>query len=819
MQKRTGERADDSALFYVYTEERGEVPMNEIFRLAGTIAISNGEANEKIDETTRKASSASDKMGKFFSGVGKIALNVAKVAGTAAVAAVGAVATGVTAMTKEAVENYAEYEQLVGGVETLFKDSADKVMEYANNAYKTAGMSANTYMETVTGFSASLLQSLDGDTAAATETANQAITDMSDNANKMGTDIGMIMNAYQGFAKQNYTMLDNLKLGYGGTKEEMERLLEAAEKIQAEQGNMVNYSIDSYADIINAIHDVQTEMGITGTTAKEASSTIQGSIGQMKGAWQNFMTGMADPNQDFDVLLNNLVDSVVTVADNLVPRIKATLPRIVQGISQVASNLAGHIPGIALTLLPAILSAGRALIGQLSKTFPELLKQLFPDIEGELFDGITSIFSKLPSVFNSFLSIGQSVIPLFLQLVQTVLPLALSYSEALFPVFMQIFSTALPIAFEILQRLLPPLFQIVSVCPQIAEMLIPILDLISPILDLMMPLLDLVIALLEPVMSLLNVALPLVISLADMLLSVLLPILQQLCTFLETYVIPLIQFLLDYVIVPCLNNAMEMITYVVGMIVNIIQGALDVIIGIVEFFVALFTGDWQGMSDAVVKIASGLGELVLGLIKSACFMLVAVLKSFGVDTEALLGKLWTWVKSGFEKAKNLATNIFTTIFTTIKDRINKAVNFVKTGIDKLKGFFNFEWSLPKLKMPHFKIEGEFSLNPPSVPSLGVDWYAKGAVLNDPTAFGMNGNKVMVGGEAGPEAIAPISTLQKYVSDSVASQNAELIEVLYKILAAILAMDGNMGENMREALAGTSLDVDRREFARLVKAVN
>src|SRR5574344_992703 len=229
--------------------------------------------------------------------------------GAAAVAAAG---TAMVAIGKQAIEQYAEYEQLVGGVETLFKQSSDTVMGYAENAYKTAGLSANEYMSTVTSFSASLLQSLNNDTAKSAEVADMAITDMSDNANKMGTDMSMIQSAYQGFAKQNYTMLDNLKLGYGGTKTEMERLLADASKLSG-----VEYNIDNLNDVYEAIHVVQTELGVTGTTAKEASTTIQGSVNSMKSAWTNLVTGIADDNADFDALITNFVDSIMTMADNI----------------------------------------------------------------------------------------------------------------------------------------------------------------------------------------------------------------------------------------------------------------------------------------------------------------------------------------------------------------------------------------------------------------------------------------------------------------------------------------------------------------------
>lgn len=249
-------------------------------------------------------------------------------------AAVGAAATGIAVLTKNALNNYAEYEQLVGGVDTLFKDSSAKVQEYAANAYKTAGLSANEYMDTVTSFSASLLQSLGGDTEAAADMANVAITDMSDNANKMGTDMVSIQNAYQGFAKQNYTMLDNLKLGYGGTKEEMQRLIDDANALNAAQGKYTNYSIESYADIVSAIHDVQVEMGIYGTTADEASTTIQGSVSSMKAAWSNLLTGIADDNANFKTLTEQFVDSLVTVGENIIPRINI----IIQGLTQLITE-------------------------------------------------------------------------------------------------------------------------------------------------------------------------------------------------------------------------------------------------------------------------------------------------------------------------------------------------------------------------------------------------------------------------------------------------------------------------------------------------
>lgn len=272
---------------------------------------------------------------------------------------------------KQSIMGFAEQEQLIGGVDTLFKESSAQVQQYANDAYKTAGLSANQYMETVTSFSASLLQSLGGDTAAAAQKADQAITDMSDNANKMGTDMTSIQNAYQGFAKANYTMLDNLKLGYGGTKEEMQRLLADAEKISG-----VKYDLSSYADIVDAIHVVQTEMGITGTTAKEAATTIQGSANAMKSAWSNLITGMSNENLDLDKLVQNVIDSINTFADNLIPRLQIMLPRFVQGLTQLISGMIPYVAPALELLLPPLIEGVGGLVSGIVQALPAAVEAI-----------------------------------------------------------------------------------------------------------------------------------------------------------------------------------------------------------------------------------------------------------------------------------------------------------------------------------------------------------------------------------------------------------------------------------------------------------
>ena len=328
------------------------------------------------DQASDKISNLSSKLGNGL----KTAANI----GTAAVAAAG---TAVVATGKQAIEQYAEYEQLVGGVETLFKQSADTVMWYAENAYKTAGMSANEYMNTVTSFSASLLQSLDGDTAAAAEKANMAITDMSDNANKMGTSMEMIQNAYQGFAKQNYTMLDNLKLGYGGTKEEMQRLLDKANELNAQQGKATDYQIESYADIVEAIHVVQTEMGITGTTMKEAGDTIEGSIGAVKSSWENWITALGDSNADLGKKTDELISSAETAFDNLIP----VAERVLKSIGNVAEtkgpDIISKLAEGLISSAPDILAAGGKLALALAEGILKGIVGLGKKIVNSIFGG------------------------------------------------------------------------------------------------------------------------------------------------------------------------------------------------------------------------------------------------------------------------------------------------------------------------------------------------------------------------------------------------------------------------------------------------
>lgn len=384
----------------------------------------------------------------------------------ASAAAVGAASAGVAALGTACINAYADYEQLVGGVETLFKDSADTIQTYADNAYKTAGLSANEYMETVTSFSASLLQSLDGDTEKAAAAADLAITDMADNANKMGTAMESIQYAYQGFAKQNYTMLDNLKLGYGGTKEEMQRLLADAEKLSG-----VKYDLSSYADIVEAIHVIQTEMGITGTTAKEASTTIQGSVASMKAAWANLMVGMADDTQNFDMLLSNFIESIGTVADNLLPRIGVVIEGMGKLVAGLAPEIASALPTLTNELLPNLVELGVQSISALVQGIQENGDSLAAgalSIVGTLAEGIAEL---LPMVADTAASLAVSLADGLTESLPNIIPVAIETISTLVENLTEnaniIIDAGIQIILALGEGLIAALPQLIETVPQI----------------------------------------------------------------------------------------------------------------------------------------------------------------------------------------------------------------------------------------------------------------------------------------------------------------------------------------------------------------
>lgn len=380
---------------------------------AGKKAIERGNKELEADAANTGGSIAS-KFSGAFSAIGK-----------AAAVGLAAATAATVAMVTSSVKSFAEYEQLVGGVDTLFKESNKQVMEYANNAFKTAGLSANEYMSTITGFSASLLQGLGGDTKKAAEIGNLAVTDMADNANKMGTSMDLIQNAYQGFAKDNFTMLDNLKLGYGGTASEMARLVNNSGvmggSFKATAENVKDIPFDK---LIEAIHKTQDELGITGTTAKEASETISGSFMATKASWTNLIAGMADPKANIDTLLDNFIKSAQTFGKNLLPAIGKALDGVVKLVAGLAPVVIAMLPGIISTLLPAVIKTFISIVVSLANEIPKLIPVLVDGFFTLLNGLLTAIPMILPPLIAGLITLITSFIeklsdPTFLTLLIT----------------------------------------------------------------------------------------------------------------------------------------------------------------------------------------------------------------------------------------------------------------------------------------------------------------------------------------------------------------------------------------------------------------
>lgn len=377
------------------------------------------DVQNEVKETEKKASTFGDTLKAI------LASDVIKKGAEALGKAIGKVGDTV----KQSIGNFAEYEQLVGGVDTLFKDSSQKVQKYAADAYKTAGLSANDYMAQVTSFSASLLQSLDGDTNAAADAANQAVIDMADNANKMGTSVESIQNAYQGFAKQNYTMLDNLKLGYGGTKAEMERLLADAEKISG-----VKYDINNLNDVYSAIHVIQGELGITGTTAKEASTTIQGSAASMKAAWNNMLTGIASGTGNVQDMVHGFIETVKTTVSNLTPVLEAIVNQLPGVFSELTTAVVEMINTTVPELLPPLIESLIALIPTLveglitliiilCENLSAIIQPIIDALPTIIMSIVNALLNNLPTLINGVIQLVLGIVAATGQIIETLVPM------------------------------------------------------------------------------------------------------------------------------------------------------------------------------------------------------------------------------------------------------------------------------------------------------------------------------------------------------------------------------------------------------------
>ena len=641
--------------------------------------------------------------GGLQSGMGKVA-SVAQQAlgvftGQMMTRAVDALAN----LGKSALDSVGQLEQNVGGVETLFGDAADAVIASADRAYQTAGMSANDYMSTVTSFSASLLQSLGGNTEEAAKVADMAIIDMADNANKMGTSMDMIQNAYQGFAKQNYTMLDNLKLGYGGTKTEMERLLADAEKLTG-----VKYDINNLNDVYQAIHAVQEEMGITGTTAKEAASTLEGSMASAKAAWDNFMNGSGDADQ--------LADAFATAADNIVKNLAEIIPRFAETLPALGGAIIAQIPGLVAAIVPAVLSAGQSVLKQLQDavldfdfagTADKVVQMITGFIEG---DGLGSLLDTLVTIFtgivNGISSMLPSLLPALIELISYVvtslldqLPAILDCALELILGLAQGILAALPVLIEALPEVISSIVEfLISAVPQIIdagiELLMALVDALPVIID---ALVDALPQIIRATVTALIAAAPQIAKAGIKLLGALIEAIPVIVVELAEAVPDIVAAIIDVLAeLPGLIGEVfaEIVTDLVEWGQQMLSNAsmamsnmLSKVSGIIQELPGKI---WTHLVNAVNKVIAWGQQMVSNASTAASNMLSKV---SGIIQE-LPGKIWThlvntvnkvvaWGQQMVSNASTAASNMLSKVSSTLQQLPGKVWDYLSQAAQKV----------------------------------------------------------------------------------------------------------------------------------------
>lgn len=704
------------------------------------------EAADSADELDRELDDigeTSSRLGDIFKGtfLADLSMKGLEVAAQAAGALLGAVKDIAT----ESLNQYSAFQQLTGGVETLFKTSADTVKGYADVAYKTAGMSANTYMETVTSFSASLIQGLGGDVAAAADVANMAIIDMSDNANKMGSSMQSLQDAYQGFAKQNYTMLDNLKLGYGGTQQEMIRLINDSGVLNEKISSLDGITFDT---IIKAIHEIQTQLDITGTTAKEASTTIEGSINSAKAAWDNLLTGMANPDADLGRLMTEFADSITTAFDNILPQVIRIFQNIGPVISGVIPTIAQNITGlteVAVAIIQGLADGIVAASPILAAQAPALIGALIQAAIAVAIAAVQVGWALAEAIVTGF----HETIYALIDVVSDAVGKAVEFVKADFSA----------VAGAIVESL--------------SQATQPVRDWATGIKNAFDELKSSVSQIVENLRNNVNLS-------WDNLKSSVSSTVEKLKSD---------------------------ITKAWDNIKSAISKSLDSIKSTVK-------SAWDNVKSTVSSVLDNIKSTVTNVwnnIKSTITNAVNNVKS---SVSTAFENIKSTISSTLNAAKSTALSVFESIKSSITEKINAARDAVQRAIDKIKSIMNFSWSLPHLKLPHISISGGFSINPPSAPKFSISWYKKGGVMMDPTIFGMAGSTLLGGGEAGPEAIAPISVLQDYVSEAVTEAMAEFTSELKTAVeeetAAISAALGNRanpeGGSINNSYGGTTINI-------------
>lgn len=778
----------------------------DIFSLVGKITINYADAVNNIEKVSKSAKGTAETLedvdkkaggaGKSVENAGQAAknadsgfttwkatlANLASTAITKVISGCTRLAAKIADVTKSAVGHYAEYEQLVGGVETLFKDSSGKLIDYAKKAYKTAGMSSNKYMDTATSFAASLIQGLGGDTAKAVELTNLAITDMSDNANKMGTDIGSIQDAYQGFAKQNYTMLDNLKLGYGGTQSEMIRLINDSGVLGEKIESLDNVTFDQ---MIEAIHKIQDNLGITGTTALEAGTTISGSWSSVQALFENILTKvgskLAPTVMGFLQQLSNWMETVDW--DAFATSVGDALQRVFDWIQKIdfTTFFEKGMDGVENFL---------EKLGGLIEDVPKII-QTFKDWS-PLIAGVAAGFVtlKVAMAISSLISAVSTAIGILTgveetaTVAQTGLNAAMDANPAVFII-------------SIIAGLVAALITLWNTNDGFREAVTAAWDSVKEAFS------NLAESIGEKIESIKNFFGNLKDAASEKF-SAMKEVVSEKFSQIKGTMGTIMQAAKDTVSEK-LQNMKTAYAEHGGGINGIAAAAME---GVKGYYSAGYT--------FIDNLTGGKLSAVADKFKS----------KMSEAKQAVLNKV-SEIKNSFSSGLGNAYSTVTNILGNIKNKFSSilegAKNIVSNAINRIKSFFNFSWSLPKLKLPHISISGSFSLTPPSVPHFGIEWYKKamddGMIMNQPTIFGYNAksNQFLAGGEAGSETVVGTQSLMDMINSAVQDSDNDLesAEVLKMIYAWM--KNGGLRELMIDVLTNyVEFDVEGREVARLVR---
>ena len=628
----------------------------DVLNLMAKISLDSSEYDKGLDNASSKASSFGTKLKKGVT-----------VAGKAIVAGIGVASTAVAGLVGTAVKSFGDYEQLVGGINTLYKDASDEMLAYANNAYKTAGLSANEYMQTAIDSSAAMIASLDGDTKKAAKLTDMAITDMADNANKMGTSMESLQNAYKGFSRGNFTMLDNLALGFAGTKEGMQELLDKAEELSG-----VHYDISSYADIVQAIHVVQEEMDIAGATAEEAMGTIQGSLNMTESAWQNLVTGIANPDADLGQLISNFVDSASAFGENILPVVEQALNGVAKLIEELLPKILERLPGLINDLLPGLLDAATNVITTLAQSLPELITSQLPVILDAIIAVVEALLPQIPTILESLLTAIMNALGGLADKLPEIIPQIVELIVGIADILLSNIDKVLDVAFKIIEGLAEGLIKALPVLIQ------KLPDIIKKLINAMINLL------VGGIPKFIEMGIKLFVSLVKELPAIIAGIVEAIPEIIDAILEALTGLEVD--LASIFQSAWEAIVAVWSVVVDffsgIWNGISEVFSGVITWFTDLFSNAWNGIVgiwNQVVGFFSGIWNGIVGVFSSVGSWFTGIFQSAWDGITGIFNKLGGFFSGVWDSIVGIFKDAGVAVGDAISGAVKGAINAVLRG--------------------------------------------------------------------------------------------------------------------------------------------